>query len=65
MTWPADWPEENKVGPGFLAELLKRFPDQVKTGSLEQGKKWLDESSDESPSNGVSTVPPTTVQKGD
>ncbi len=43
MSWPKDWPEDAKTGPKFLAELLRRYPDSVKTGTLEDGQKWLDE----------------------
>ena len=41
--WPKDWPEDKKTGPGFLAELMKRYPDSVKTGTLEESVKRFDE----------------------
>ena len=26
---PADWPEENKTGPGFIQELMKCYPGKA------------------------------------
>lgn len=28
--FPDDWPEDAKVGPKFLGELMRRFPNSVK-----------------------------------
>lgn len=39
--WPKDWPEDKKTGPGFLQELMRRHPDQVKTGTLEEAAKEI------------------------
>ena len=44
-SFPKDWPEDAKVGPKFLAELMRRFPDRVKVGTLEEGVREMDEQS--------------------
>jgi hypothetical protein len=41
MTWPADWPEDAKVGLKFLQELMRRYPGRAQSGTLEDGIKWL------------------------
>jgi hypothetical protein len=42
--WPKDWPEDRKTGLGFLAELMARYPEQVKIGrSLDEVEKFLSE----------------------
>ncbi len=35
-----------KVGPKFLAELLRRYPNQVQVGTLNEGLDWLDKDKD-------------------
>jgi hypothetical protein len=49
MSFPDDWPEDKRTGPGFLQELMKRHPNQVQIGSLQQGIKWLEKEPPEKP----------------
>jgi len=51
--WPKDWPEDAKVGPKFIQELMRRHPSVVKTITIGEAEKLLDEEHDEKPEDDI------------
>jgi hypothetical protein len=51
-SFPDDWPEDAKAGPKFLAELMRRFPASIQTGTLTDAEKWIDREQPKDDRNG-------------